>query len=524
MSASNIINVKTDLALGVQKHRLGRLFAASDKLAHTINVTVLQDGVAADLSGQSILAYFIRQDESTVTITGTITDNVATVTLPSSCYVMPGYFSLIIKAEGNVSTAIFWADGNITRSATDSIVDPEHIVPSLSELLALIDDISDIKKAAVTATNDANTAAGQASAQASAAEAAAGRADYQAGVASAAAEDARTAASMVTQAIIPTFEIGTVTTLPAMTPATASVDVSNPLTPVLNLGIPRGMNGDGSVVTVEGVSPDGNGNVSLPSASANQRGLIRVGSGLKMDGDTLSADSYTLPTASETTKGGVQVGAGLKMTGDAIGVDAYDELATGKTAVIDPTGEMHMLAINGDGVLGVCLPLMAGADANNNGEQGMVPAPQAGDQAKFLRGDGTWQTVSGGGGSVSIDNIWPIGSIYMTVEDVNPGLLFGGTTWRRIEDRFLLAAGTTYAAGSTGGEAEHTLTIAEMPSHRHAMDTGGKSVNKGSSYNRPMSLDTTTDEGEYRTSYQGGGQPHNNMPPYLAVYIWQRVA
>lgn len=159
MSASNIINVKTDLALGVQKHRLGRLFAASDKLAHTINVTVLQDGVAADLSGQSAVGYFIRQDEATVTINGTISGNVATVTLPSSCYAKPGYFSLIIKATGNVSTAIFWADGTITRTTTDIVVDPEHIVPSLEELLAQIATIEAATTAANTAATRANSAA-----------------------------------------------------------------------------------------------------------------------------------------------------------------------------------------------------------------------------------------------------------------------------------------------------------------------------------------------------------------------------
>lgn len=159
MSASNIIYAKTDLSEGVQKHRLGRLFAANDKQAHTINVEVLQDGAAADLSGQSAVGYFIRGDEATVTINGTISGNVATITLPSSCYAKPGYFSMIIKATGDVSTAIFWADGTITRTTTDIIVDPEHIVPSLEELLAQIAAIEAATAAANTAANRANSAA-----------------------------------------------------------------------------------------------------------------------------------------------------------------------------------------------------------------------------------------------------------------------------------------------------------------------------------------------------------------------------
>lgn len=69
-----------------------------------------------------------------------------------------------------------------------------------------------------------------------------------------------------------------------------------------------------------------------------------------------------------------------------------------------------------------------------------------------------------------INIVYPVGSIYMSVNDTDPSLLFHGT-WERIKDRFLLAAGDAYAAGSTGGS-----------------------------------------------------QPHNNMPPYLTVYMWKRIA
>ena len=77
--------------------------------------------------------------------------------------------------------------------------------------------------------------------------------------------------------------------------------------------------------------------------------------------------------------------------------------------------------------------------------------------------------ASGGGVDVStvLDKVYPVGSIYMSVNSTNPKTLFGGT-WVQIKDRFLLAAGTTYKAGATGGEAAHTLTASEMPSHNHA--------------------------------------------------------
>ena len=65
------------------------------------------------------------------------------------------------------------------------------------------------------------------------------------------------------------------------------------------------------------------------------------------------------------------------------------------------------------------------------------------------------------------DTIYPVGSIYMSAVNTSPSTLFGGT-WEQIKDTFLLSAGDTYNAGTTGGEAEHTLTTSEMPSHNHS--------------------------------------------------------
>lgn len=178
MSAINVISATVDLAKGIQMVRLGRLFAANDKAAHTINVRVLDDGKVADLTGQTISAYFIRPDNATVTISGTLTDNVASVTLPSSCYANSGHFSIIIKAVStDVTTAIFWGDGTITRSTTDTIVDPENIIPSLEELLAQISTMQTATAAANMAAGTANTAAGNADTKAGLADTAAATAN-----------------------------------------------------------------------------------------------------------------------------------------------------------------------------------------------------------------------------------------------------------------------------------------------------------------------------------------------------------
>lgn len=65
--------------------------------------------------------------------------------------------------------------------------------------------------------------------------------------------------------------------------------------------------------------------------------------------------------------------------------------------------------------------------------------------------------------------IYPIGSIYMSVNNNDPSLIFGGT-WQQIKDKFLLASGDTYSRGDTGGSATNTLEVNQLPSHSHNFD------------------------------------------------------
>ena len=118
------------------------------------------------------------------------------------------------------------------------------------------------------------------------------------------------------------------------------------------------------------------------------------------------------------------------------------------------------------------------------------------------------------------NKIYPVGSIYMSVNGTNPSTLFGGT-WELLKDRFLLGAGGAYGVGSTGGEAQHTLTIQEMPSHFHHFTLG---IDDGSGGFRGAVGDYKNGASSSTTEYEGGGIPHNNMPPYLAVYMWKRTA
>lgn len=139
-----------------------------------------------------------------------------------------------------------------------------------------------------------------------------------------------------------------------------------------------------------------------------------------------------------------------------------------------------------------------------------------------------------------LDLIHPVGSIYWSTNITSPETLFGGT-WEQIKDTFILAAGDSYSAGSTGGEANHTLVTNEIPAHYHNMReygntfymyTNSKStstsgnifVKKLTGENGFLSSASDTDTYRLRTNDVGGGKAHNNMPPYLVAYCWKRTA
>lgn len=130
----------------------------------------------------------------------------------------------------------------------------------------------------------------------------------------------------------------------------------------------------------------------------------------------------------------------------------------------------------------------------------------------------------------------PIGSIYISTSSTfNPQTAWGGTWVKTADGRCLIGANDTYPLGSTGGEAAHYLTGNEMPPHWH---TAGKVVgfklghtgiarsalDKNSEQFLWIDQSSNSASSELSTTAEGGGASHNNMQPYLAVYIWERTA
>lgn len=128
---------------------------------------------------------------------------------------------------------------------------------------------------------------------------------------------------------------------------------------------------------------------------------------------------------------------------------------------------------------------------------------------------------------------WPIGSIYISVVNTNPSQWFGGTWVRFAKGRALVGVDDVVGDPDltkvlkTGGEKMHTLTINEMPAHSHGITTyqGSAQWAQGYIWARAAS-DTNPNNTEWitNTSNTGGGQAHNNMPPYITVYMWRRIS
>lgn len=173
-----------------------------------------------------------------------------------------------------------------------------------------------------------------------------------------------------------------------------------------------------------------------------------------------------------------------------------------------------------------------------------------GDSEPQLINKNVGETVTDGSVVWTVQNIrttaldaYPVGSIYMSVNSTSPAILFGGTWEAMPAGRVLLAQGENYAAGSTGGEATHTLTINEMPAHSHSGTTNSTGNHTHSSYGAQGGTHKSNWAGandNYDPNYPtgsagthshtvsiantGGGAAHNNMQPYLAVYMWKRTA
>ena len=130
-------------------------------------------------------------------------------------------------------------------------------------------------------------------------------------------------------------------------------------------------------------------------------------------------------------------------------------------------------------------------------------------------------------------SIYPVGSIYITTNEQNPGEYIGGTWESYGQGRTLVGAGTgtdsnnvqrVFTINSTGGEYQHKLTTSEMPSHTHGINSAGQAGSTAWGYAIAWDGKAAIETSSARISNTGGSQSHNNIQPYVVTYIWKRVS
>lgn len=123
-------------------------------------------------------------------------------------------------------------------------------------------------------------------------------------------------------------------------------------------------------------------------------------------------------------------------------------------------------------------------------------------------------------GSDWVDILHPVGSFYFSTQSTSPASLFGGT-WSQISGAVVRGATST----GYGGSDTHTLTISEMPAHKHQLEYGSYVITGGKSWQIPYAADGGVIDTDNRACYNtGGGAAFTELPRYYNCYIWYRSA
>lgn len=268
---------------------------------------------------------------------------------------------------------------------------------------------------------------------------------------------------------------------------------------------------------------------TLPAATGSTLGGVKIGSNITVSSGTISLSKtnvtnalgytppttdtkYTLPTASAWTLGGVKIGSNITENSGTISLTKAN--VTSALGYTPPTTDTKYTLPTGNASTAGGVKLSDSTSSVSSTSGGIAATPAAVfaaiAEAKLAA--------------------WPIGSIYMSVNSTSPANLFGGT-WERISERFLLGASSSYPAGSTGGEFIHKLTQSELPDYSLSVANGSnvirsKTGSSADAYVQTQSSGWGIPNWESKTvtvASGGSGAAHNNMPPYLSVWIWKRT-
>lgn len=457
---STVLDFTCDLSQGVTRTPIKPLMALSDKAAHVIRISVLRDGVPETLTGVGCSGTFIRADDASIPLVGSVEGNIASVTLNESCYRIAGKCKVTVKlSNAETISTVFVGAGAVMLTSTDTIVDEENVIPSIEDIIAQ-------QQASIAATNAAKAAADAAKEAAAVTSKATNTANAAAENATEKAQEADAAADRANDAAKAAEEI------------------------------------------VAGKLPFYDGIPSSPGAAA--AGVAT----LAARGDHV----HPLPTLLPVENGGTGATSveGIKQTLKAYSnvgaaTDANTAVKIGLYGTTSSTANLPSGTSYGN-----LFNVSSSYEFNNQTgiiEQFFFPIGGGKIWRRSNYNDKTWSSWT----LLALD-AYPIGAVYISFVSTSPASLFGGE-WAQIKDRFLVGVGSSYAAGDTGGEATHKLTVNELPSHSHNYFYPGNA--SGTEW---YGASGTAKGNTTATAAVGGGAAHENRPPYFAVYIWRRTA
>lgn len=153
------LNFTVDVDKGTREVTLSEPLVQGDNTAHRINLTLKRGVADADLSGATAYCYVINASKQTVVVQGAVSGNIVYATLNSACYAVPGRIRILMRLScGSVIETPLYLTGSVISGTTDAIIDPDDIVPSLDELLALVATMEAEIAESRAATDAASTA------------------------------------------------------------------------------------------------------------------------------------------------------------------------------------------------------------------------------------------------------------------------------------------------------------------------------------------------------------------------------
>lgn len=482
MDAAMIINFKVEKNAPLITRTAVTLLMKGDNEGNIIQVEMMDAGSPLALDGYSAVLYLQRKDGKIIRNPAIISGNLVTAPILEESLSVPGNYTAIIRIVGTGSTkrTILRIAGTVESDGEGPVLDPSGSIPTYEDIERVIKEMeNEITKAEQTiktaqdAAGEAVAAAGKANASTVKANAAATNAEAKANLADEATERANNAAKAaedIVAAKLPFFD-GT-----PSAPGTAAAGV-----------LTQAARGDH-------VHP-------LPDLLP----MINGGTGVR-----------DVPALNQLTKSFHIVGS----TSDANNALTFGLYGTTSVTENLPSGVSN----------GVLLCMASGYTFDNTTgtiDQFFIPLGGGRIWRRSSYNNNAWSKWT-----VAALDAYPVGAVFISYVSTSPASLFGGT-WTQIKDRFLVGAGNSYTAGETGGANSVTLTGSCLPNTQITpVRSTDRFVTMCSASDDPDGYITPSASGtlplywgtNWGTRPIGEGNPHENRPPYFAVYIWRRTA